>query len=62
LRSGRPEGVEQGLVGAWRQSRDVLYAVRPDELDAATRWMAQVPARLDAITRIAEARYKRQED
>jgi DNA-binding transcriptional ArsR family regulator len=51
-----------GLVESRRQGREVLYAVRPDELDAATRWMAQVAsewdARLHAIKRLAEDRHK----
>lgn len=55
-----------GLVEARRQGREVLYAVRPDELDAATRWMAQVAAewdaRLNTIKRLAEERHKRKDD
>jgi ArsR family transcriptional regulator, cadmium/lead-responsive transcriptional repressor len=55
-----------GLVAARRQGREVLYSVRPDELDAATRWMAQVAAewdtRLHAIKHLAEARQQRKED
>jgi ArsR family transcriptional regulator, cadmium/lead-responsive transcriptional repressor len=54
-----------GLVESRRQGREVLYAVRPDELDAATRWMAQVAsewdARLHAIKRLAEERHKGKE-
>jgi ArsR family transcriptional regulator, cadmium/lead-responsive transcriptional repressor len=54
-----------GLVEARRQGREVLYSVRPDELDAATKWMAQVAAewdtRLQAIKRLAEERHKRKE-
>jgi DNA-binding transcriptional ArsR family regulator len=52
-----------GLVEARRQGREVLYSVRPDELDSATRWMAQVAAewdaRLNTIKRLAEERHKR---
>ena len=55
-----------GLVEARRQGREVLYSVRPDELDAATRWMAEVAAewdsRLHTIKRLAEERQKRKED
>jgi ArsR family transcriptional regulator, cadmium/lead-responsive transcriptional repressor len=51
-----------GIVEARRQGREVLYAVRPNELDAATRWMAQVAAewdaRLNTIKRLAEERHK----
>jgi DNA-binding transcriptional ArsR family regulator len=48
-----------GLVEGRRQGREVRYAVRPDRLDAATRWLARVAAewdgRLAAIKRLAEA-------
>jgi DNA-binding transcriptional ArsR family regulator len=48
-----------GLVEGRRQGREVRYAVRPERLDAATRWMARVAEqwdeRLAAIKRIAEA-------
>jgi DNA-binding transcriptional ArsR family regulator len=48
-----------GLVEGRRQGREVLYAVRPEQLDAATRWMARVAEqwdeRLAAIKRIAES-------
>jgi DNA-binding transcriptional ArsR family regulator len=48
-----------GLVEAHRQGREVRYAVSPERLDAATRWMARVAAewddRLTAIKRLAEA-------
>jgi ArsR family transcriptional regulator, cadmium/lead-responsive transcriptional repressor len=54
-----------GLVEARRQGREVLYSVRPVELDAATRWMAQVAAEWDArlhtIKRLAEARHNRKD-
>jgi len=47
-----------GLVEARRQGREVRYAIRPQQLDIATRSMAQVAAewdaRLAAIKRIAE--------
>ncbi len=48
-----------GLVEGRRQGREVRYAVRPEQLDAATRWMARVAEqwdeRLAAIKRIAES-------
>jgi ArsR family transcriptional regulator, cadmium/lead-responsive transcriptional repressor len=51
-----------GIVEARRQGREVLYAVRPNELDAATKWMAQVAAEWDArlktIKSLAEERHK----
>jgi DNA-binding transcriptional ArsR family regulator len=54
-----------GLVEARRQGREVLYSVRPVELDAATRWMAQVAAEWDArlhtIKHLAEARHNRKD-
>lgn len=47
-----------GLVEGRRHGREVRYAVRPERLDAATRWLARVTAqwdeRLAAIRRIAE--------
>jgi ArsR family transcriptional regulator, cadmium/lead-responsive transcriptional repressor len=52
-----------GLVEGRRQGREVLYAVRAEQLDAATRWMAQVAAewdeRLNRIKRLAEATQQR---
>ena len=48
-----------GLVVGRRLGREVRYAVRPEQLDAATRWMARVAEqwdeRLAAIKRIAES-------
>jgi DNA-binding transcriptional ArsR family regulator len=48
-----------GLVGSRRVGREVLYAVLPDRLDAASGWLARVAAewddRLGAIKRLAEA-------
>jgi DNA-binding transcriptional ArsR family regulator len=47
-----------GLVAARRQGRAVRYTVRPERLDAAARWMADIAsqwdARLAAIKRLAE--------
>jgi DNA-binding transcriptional ArsR family regulator len=47
-----------GLVAARRQGREVRYTVRPERLDAAARWMADIAsqwdARLAAIKRMAE--------
>lgn len=47
-----------GLVEGRRAGREVRYAVRPERLDAATRWMSRVAAewddRLEAIKRLAE--------
>jgi DNA-binding transcriptional ArsR family regulator len=47
------------LVQGTRRGREVRYAVRPDQLDAAARTMASVAAqwdqRLEAIKRIAES-------
>jgi ArsR family transcriptional regulator, cadmium/lead-responsive transcriptional repressor len=47
-----------GLVEGRREGREVRYAVRPERLDAATRWLARVAAqwdeRLAAIKRLAE--------
>ena len=51
-----------GLVTHRRHGREVRYAVRPDKLDAATRWMARVAAdwdvRLGTIKRLAEAAHR----
>jgi len=48
-----------GLVEGRRRGREVRYAVRPERLDAATRWMARVATdwdkRLAAIKRLAES-------
>jgi DNA-binding transcriptional ArsR family regulator len=48
-----------GLVEGRRRGRELRYAVRPERLDAATRWLARVAAewdaRLEAIKRIAES-------
>jgi DNA-binding transcriptional ArsR family regulator len=48
-----------GLVEGRRRGREVRYAVRPSQLDAAARSMARVAAewdaRLGAIKRIAES-------
>jgi DNA-binding transcriptional ArsR family regulator len=48
-----------GLVDSRRVGREVLYAVRPERLDAATGWLARVAAewddRLGAIKRLAES-------
>jgi DNA-binding transcriptional ArsR family regulator len=48
-----------GLVDSRRVGREVLYAVRPDRLDAASAWLARVAGewddRLGMIKRIAEA-------
>jgi DNA-binding transcriptional ArsR family regulator len=48
-----------GLVEGRRRGREVRYAVRPEQLDAAARSMARVAARWDerlvAIKRIAES-------
>jgi DNA-binding transcriptional ArsR family regulator len=48
-----------GLVSGNRVGREVRYAVRPEALDAAARWMAALAAdwdrRLATIKRIAEA-------
>jgi hypothetical protein len=48
-----------GLVEGTRRGREVRYAVRPQQLGAATRSLAQVAAewdsRLSAIKRIAES-------
>jgi len=48
-----------GLVDSRRVGREVLYAVRPERLDAASAWLARVAAewddRLGAVKRLAEA-------
>jgi DNA-binding transcriptional ArsR family regulator len=48
-----------GLVEGRRQGREVIYAVRPERLDDATRAMARVAEewddRLAAIKRLAES-------
>jgi ArsR family transcriptional regulator, cadmium/lead-responsive transcriptional repressor len=48
-----------GLVEGRRRGREVRYAIRPEQLEAATRSLAQVAAewdaRLVAIKRIAES-------
>jgi DNA-binding transcriptional ArsR family regulator len=48
-----------GLVEGHRQGREVIYAVRPERLDDATRAMARVAEewddRLAAIKRLAES-------
>jgi DNA-binding transcriptional ArsR family regulator len=48
-----------GLVERRRRGREVRYAVRPERLDAATRWLARVASRWDArlvaIKRLAES-------
>jgi DNA-binding transcriptional ArsR family regulator len=48
-----------GLVEGSRHGREVRFAIRPERLDDARRWMARVAAewgdRLEAIKRIAEA-------
>jgi DNA-binding transcriptional ArsR family regulator len=53
-----------GLVEGRRQGREVRYAIRPQQLDVATRSMAQVAAewdaRLAAIKRIAESAAREQ--
>jgi DNA-binding transcriptional ArsR family regulator len=50
---------EAGLVSRERRGREVVYAVRPDRLGAAARWMAAAAeewdARLSAIRRMAES-------
>ena len=49
-----------GLVSGRRQGREVRYAVRPERLDAAARWMsaraAAWDARLERIKHLAESR------
>lgn len=48
-----------GLVAGRRRGREVRFAVRPERLDEATRWMARVArewdTRLSAIKRLAES-------
>jgi ArsR family transcriptional regulator, cadmium/lead-responsive transcriptional repressor len=55
-----------GLVEARREGREVRYAVRPQQLNAAARSVASVAAqwdaRLVAIKRIAEAAARAQQD
>jgi DNA-binding transcriptional ArsR family regulator len=47
-----------GLVQSRRRGREVLYSVRPEPLQSASRWMAAVAAdwdrRLAALKRLAE--------
>jgi DNA-binding transcriptional ArsR family regulator len=47
-----------GLVVPRRQGREVRYSVRPEQLEATARWMADMAAkwdaRLAAIKRLAE--------
>lgn len=49
-----------GLVTSEREGREVRYRVRPERLDEAARWLADLAAewdtRLAAIKRIAERR------
>jgi ArsR family transcriptional regulator, cadmium/lead-responsive transcriptional repressor len=53
-----------GLVEATRRGREVRYAVRREQLDAATRSMARVAAqwkkRLAAIKRLAESEHNKE--
>ena len=53
-----------GLVDSRRIGREVRYAVRPERLDAASEWFAQVAAewdqRLGAIKRLAESSAREQ--
>ena len=48
-----------GLVTSRKQGREVLYSLRPDRVDAAARWMADLAAgwdsRLQRIKRLAES-------
>ena len=48
-----------GLVSGRKQGREVRYAVHPERLDAAARWMsaraAEWDARLTRIKRLAES-------
>ncbi len=50
---------DAGLVSAARVGREVRYAVRPQQLDAAARWMldraAEWDRRLETVKRLAEA-------
>jgi DNA-binding transcriptional ArsR family regulator len=52
-----------GLVERRRHGKEVGFAVRPDRLDLASRWMADVAnewdSRLAEIKRLAEARASR---
>ena len=52
-----------GLVERRRHGREVGYAVRPDRLDLAARWMADVASEWDSrlahIKRLAESRVSR---
>jgi DNA-binding transcriptional ArsR family regulator len=47
-----------GLVDARRRGREVLFSVRPEPLDSASRWLAGVASewdeRLAALKRLAE--------
>lgn len=47
-----------GLVEGQRRGREVRYSVRPQQLDATARWMAELAsqwdARLAALKRLAE--------
>jgi len=51
---------DAGLVERRPRGKEVHYAVRPDRLDLAARWMADVASewdsRLAAIKRLAESR------
>jgi len=48
-----------GLVTSHRQGREVRYAVRPERLDTAARWISELAAEWDArlarIKRLAES-------
>ena len=48
-----------GLVTSRRQGREVLYSIRPEQVDATARWMADLAAgwdtRLQRIKRLAES-------
>jgi DNA-binding transcriptional ArsR family regulator len=48
-----------GLITSRKQGREVLYSVRPEQVDATARWMADLAAgwdnRLRWIKRLAEA-------
>jgi DNA-binding transcriptional ArsR family regulator len=50
---------DAGLVSGDRVGREVRYAVRPQQLDAAARWMldraAEWDRRLESVKRLAEA-------
>jgi DNA-binding transcriptional ArsR family regulator len=50
---------EAGLVDAGRSGREVLYSVRPRQLEMTARWLADIAAgwerRLAEIKRIAES-------